>query len=214
MAERDRELRAELTRRQFLRTTAMAGAGGLMAGRAAVAHGVEMVTLPFANGERPLATFPQKRPLILITTRPPQLETPFAIFNEGLLTPNDAFFVRYHLAQVPTSIDPDKFTVAIKGKVNSPLTLSLADLKGKFDPIEIVAVNQCSGNGRGFSTPRVAGGQMGNGAMGNARWKGLRLKDVLNKAGIATGAKQVTFNGLDAPVMEKTPDFIKALEVD
>src|SRR5213075_2249681 len=113
---------------------------------------------PFENGERPLVKYPQKRPLIRLTSRPPQLETPFSIFNEGLLTPNDAFFVRYHLAGVPTSIDPEKFTVAIKGKVNTPLTLSLADLKTKFDGVEIVAVNQCSGNSRGFSTPRVGGG--------------------------------------------------------
>src|SRR2546429_4930288 len=133
MAEQDRAQRAVLTRRQFLRTSAIAGLGGLIAGRAPLAVGAEKVSLPFANGEQPMVTFPQKRPLILITTRPPQLETPFTLFNEGLLTPNDAFFVRYHLAQVPTSIDPDKFTVAIKGKVNSPLTFSLADLKGKFD---------------------------------------------------------------------------------
>jgi DMSO/TMAO reductase YedYZ molybdopterin-dependent catalytic subunit len=186
----------------------------LLAGRAASAAAAETVTLPFANGDRPLATYPQKRPLILITSRPPQLETPFPIFNEGLLTPNDAFFVRYHLSQIPTSIDPDKFTVAIKGKVNAPLTLSMADLKGKYDAAEIVAVNQCSGNGRGFSNPRVGGGQMGNGAMGNARWKGVRLKDLLAKAGVAAGAKQVAFNGLDTPPQEKTPDFVKALELD
>jgi DMSO/TMAO reductase YedYZ molybdopterin-dependent catalytic subunit len=186
----------------------------MLAGRAATALGAETVTLPFANGERPLATYPQKRPLILITSRPPQLETPFSVFNEGLLTPNDAFFVRYHLSQIPTSIDPEKFSLGIKGKVNTPLTLSIAELKGKYDAAEIVAVNQCSGNGRGFSNPRVGGGQMGNGAMGNARWKGVRLKDVLNKAGIAATAKQVTFNGLDTPPQEKTPDFVKALEVD
>src|SRR5580765_6843299 len=115
------------SRRQFL-TTSLMGLGGLIAGRSVLAVAAETVALPFPNGERLMATFPQKRPLILLTTRPPQLETPFAVFNEGLLTPNDAFFVRYHLAGVPTSIDPDKFTVAIKGKVNSPLTLSLADL--------------------------------------------------------------------------------------
>jgi hypothetical protein len=50
--------------------------------------------------------------------------------------------------------------------------------------------------------------------MGCAKWKGVRLKEVLAKAGVAAGAKQVTFNGLDMPVSEKTPDFIKALEVD
>src|SRR5229473_399155 len=99
-------------------------------------------------------------------------------------------------------------------RVNSPLKLSLSDLKKGFEPTEIVAVNQCSGNGRGFSNPRVAGGQMGNGAMGNARWRGVPLKTVLDKAGVQQGTKQVTFNGMDKPVMETTPDFVKALDVD
>src|SRR4051812_42896446 len=116
------------TRRRFLQATSLAGLGGFIVGRAGVGLAAETVALPFANGQRPMATFPQKRPLILLTSRPPELETRFSVFNEGLLTPNDAFFVRYHLAGVPTSIDPEKFTVTIKGKVNTPLTLSLADL--------------------------------------------------------------------------------------
>jgi sulfite dehydrogenase len=214
MPEESTDRRSAITRRQFLKATGFAAVGGTFAGPAIRALAAETVTMPFVNGQRSLAKFPQKRPLILVTTRPPQLETPFSIFNEGVITPNDAFFVRYHVAEVPTSIDPKAFKVEIKGKVNSPLTLSLADLKTKFDPVEIVAVNQCSGNSRGFSNPRVAGGQLGNGAMGNAKWKGVRLKDVLNKAGVAGGAKQVTFNGLDKAPLEKTPDFIKALEID
>ena len=88
-----------------------------------------------------------------MTARPPQLETPFAVFNEGVVTPNDAFFVRYHLADIPLRIDPEKFRIDIKGKVSSPLSLSLQDLKTSFEPIEIVAVNQCSGNSRGFFEP-------------------------------------------------------------
>jgi sulfite dehydrogenase len=214
MPEESTDRRSAFTRRRFLKAAGLATLGETLGRSAISAFADDTVTMPFANGQRSLAKFPQKRPLILVTTRPPQLETPFSVFNEGVITPNDAFFVRYHLAEVPTSIDPETFKVEIKGKVNSPMTLSLADLKTKFDPVEIVAVNQCSGNSRGFSTPRVAGGQLGNGAMGNARWKGARLKDVLNKAGVGAGAKQVTFNGLDKPPLEKTPDFIKALEVD
>jgi DMSO/TMAO reductase YedYZ molybdopterin-dependent catalytic subunit len=212
----DASSQAVFSRRRFLRATALAGVGGMLSGRFASARAADEKTIlmPFANGERRLAKFPQKRPLIVITSRPPQLETPFSVFNEGLLTPNDAFFVRYHLAQIPTEIDPEQFRLEIKGKVNSPLTLSLADLKSNFEPTELVAVNQCSGNGRGLGKPRVPGGQSGNGTMGNARWKGVRLKDVLAKAGVAAGAKQVTFNGLDSPVSDKTPDFVKALEVD
>src|SRR3954470_7624311 len=179
MPEESRVGRSEITRRQFLRAAGFVALGGTVAIPAISAFADEAVAMPFANGQRSLAQFPQKRPLILVTTRPPQLETPFSVFNEGLLTPNDAFFVRYHLAQVPTSIDPGAFRVEIKGTVNSPLTLSLADLKN-FDAVDLVAVNQCSGNSRGFSNPRVAGGQLGNGAMGNAKWKGARLKDVLN----------------------------------
>jgi DMSO/TMAO reductase YedYZ molybdopterin-dependent catalytic subunit len=203
-----------LSRRRFLRAAVLAGAAGFVPPVRAESAGDGNVTMPFANGDRRLVKFPQKRELLLVTMRPPQLETPFSVFNEGLLTPNDAFFVRYHLAQVPTSIDLNEFRLTIKGKVNSLLALSLDDLKAQFEPVELVAVNQCSGNGRAFSNPRVAGGQLGNGAMGCARWKGVRLKDVLNKAGVAGGARQVTFNGLDQPVSEKTPDFVKALEVD
>lgn len=173
----------------------------------------ETVTLPFENGERPLVKYPQKRMMIGLTERPPQLETPFSVFNESVITPNDAFFVRYHLADIPLNIDPDKFTLAIKGKVDKPLTLSLADIK-KMPSVELVAVNQCSGNSRGFFTPRVAGGQLGNGAMGNARWRGVPLKTVLDKAGVQSGAKQAMFSGLDGPVVDKTPDFAKALDID
>ena len=191
---------------------AVAGAGTLKAIAAD-----DMITLPFENGDRPLVKYPQKRPLIRLTARPPQLETPFSVFNEGLLTPNDAFFVRYHLALSPPLMDvlgPEKFRLQIKGKVNSPRVFSMAELKTQFEETEIVAVNQCSGNSRGFFQPRVPGGQLGNGAMGNARWKGVRLKDVLEKAGVPPNAKQVAFNGLDAPLIPQTPDFIKAIDME
>jgi DMSO/TMAO reductase YedYZ molybdopterin-dependent catalytic subunit len=200
-------------RRRFIRT--MAGTIALAATwRVAAA---ETVTLPFENGERPLVKYPQKRPLIRLTTRPPQLETPFSVFNESVLTPNDAFFVRYHLTNSPPVADvlkPEIFRLSVGGAVNQPLKFSVAELKQQFENIEVVAVNQCSGNSRGFSDPRVSGGQLGNGAMGNARWRGVRLRDVLNKAGIAAGAKQVAFDGLDKPAIPQTPDFVKALDVD
>lgn len=171
------------------------------------------VRLPFANGERTMATYPGKRPLIRLTARPPQLETPFSLFNEGPITPNDAFFVRYHLAGLPSEIDPETYRLKVAGLVKSPLSLSLAEIKA-MDAVELVAVNQCSGNSRGFFEPRVAGGQSANGAMGNARWRGVPLKAVLDRAGVRAGAVQVSFNGLDGPVDPATPDFVKALDID
>ena len=197
-------------RRRALRAL---GTGALLATPLSRALAADTYTLPIGNGERALAQYPQKRPLIVLTARPPQLETPFEVFEEGVVTPNDAFFVRYHLAGIPTNIDADSFRISVKGKVATPLMLSLADLR-KMDAIEYYAVNQCSGNSRGFFEPRVAGGQLANGAMGNAKWRGVPLKAVLEKAGIQQGARQVQFDGLDGPVLPTTPDFAKALDVD
>jgi sulfite dehydrogenase (cytochrome) subunit A len=209
-----------IDRRQLLRaiggSTVAVGAGSL-AGVALAANVEQTVTLPFANGKRPLVQYPQKRPLIRLTTRPPQLETPMSVFDEGVLTPNDAFFVRYHLAEAPPQslyLDPDAYKFEVKGKVDTLLTISLNDLKTQFEPVEIVAVNECSGNSRGFFEPRVAGGQAGNGLMGNARWKGVPLKAVLDKAGVQADAKQVSFDGYDGPATPATPDFAKALDID
>ncbi len=214
------------SRRAFLRqsaTLAAATAGAFGTGAILAPSNVlgaaadNLVTLPFDNGERPLVKYPQKRPLLRLTTRPPQLETPFEVFNESLLTPNDAFFVRYHLTNAPppaSLLQADQFKLKIAGAVNQPLTLTVAELQQRFTPVELAAVNQCSGNSRGFFQPRVPGGQLGNGAMGCARWRGVLLADVLKAAGLAAGAQQVTFNGLDNPLLPQTPDFVKALEVD
>jgi sulfite dehydrogenase len=212
-------------RRQFMRSAGALGLAGLAGGRAFAAVpkliGVPLqpnppvIELPFENGTRPLIQYPQKRPLIELTSRPPQLETPFSVFNEGVLTPNDAFFVRYHLAKIPLSIDPATFRLNVGGNVKTPLSLSIGELK-MMPQVELVAVNQCSGNSRGFFSPRIQGGQLANGAMGNARWTGVRLKDVLAKAGVAEDAVQVTFNGMDnaTKAYDETPDFVKTLNID
>src|SRR5690349_10554836 len=167
---------------------AMAGAGLGTFVRSALAQG-SAIELPIVNGGRRLVAFPEKRPLIVLTTRPPQLETPFEVFNDGLITPNDAFFVRYHNAAIPTSIDPDRHVIKVGGPAaGKPYELTLAMLRSEFKPVEVVAVNQCSGNSRALFAPRVTGGQLGNGAMGNARWLGVPLKDVLARAEPKEGA--------------------------
>lgn len=200
------------SRRSFLRGASF-GLAALSSFDGRGAYSAEGARLGFANGDRPLVRYPGKRALIEQTVRPPQLETPFSVYDEGVLTPNDAFFVRYHLAGVPLSIDPEAFRLELRGHVETPLSLSLEALKRDFEPIEIVAVNQCSGNSRGFVEPRVGGGQFGHGAMGNARWRGVALKTLLEKAGPKPGAQSVAFNGLDSPVAPETPDFVKALDL-
>src|ERR1700704_765717 len=172
-----------------------------------------MTRLPLPGGadERPMTTaFPQKGALILQRTRPPLLETPFEVFDQSVFTPNDRFFVRWHWALIPTEGNVDTFRLAVHGHVNRNLSLSLNDILA-LPQVELVAVNQCSGNSRGYFQPRVSGGQWSNGAMGNARWTGARLKDVLDRAGVKTGAVEVRFAGLDKAILPDAPDVMKSL---
>jgi DMSO/TMAO reductase YedYZ molybdopterin-dependent catalytic subunit len=200
------------SRRHFMCT---AGAATLtMAPLAAFADPIVKLPLPGGPDERPITTaFPQKGALILQRTRPPLLETPFEVFDRSVFTPNDRFYVRWHLALIPTTVDPNRFRIAVRGHVNRNLSLSLDDLMA-FPQVELVAINQCSGNSRGYFQPRVPGGEWSNGAMGNARWTGVRLKDVLDRAGVRAGAIQVRFNGLDQPIVPDSPDFMKSLDIE
>src|SRR6266404_6577730 len=204
-----------LSRRRFLAEVSGLGLTGLLGTSAWDAMAADLVEFPFVNGRRELVTnFPQKGAMILQRTRPPLLETPFEVFDQGVFTPNDRFYVRWHLADVPSVVDPATFRLNVRGHVTQPVSLTLDDLVRKFEPVELAAVNQCSGNSRGFFNPRVPGGQWANGAIGNARWLGVRLKDVLDHASVKAGALQVRFRGLDKGVIGQTPDFMKSLAVD
>ncbi len=204
-----------LHRRRLLGGLGVLGAAAFMMPTLARGTQSGTIELPFENGSRPLTSdLPQKSNVILQRTRPPLLETPFDVFDQGVFTPNDRFYVRWHLANIPNSIDPATYRVAVHGAVKRTLNLSLDDLMRRFPRYEIAAVNQCSGNSRGFFSPRVPGGQWGNGAMGNALWKGVRLKDVLDHAGVRANAVCVRFNGLDSGVIPQTPKFLKSVEID
>ncbi len=196
-----------LSRRALLWASASAAAGGLLSPRWPPAFAAEAD--PLLAG-RPIARFPEKTDLIVLTTRPPQLETPRAYFDRAI-TPNDAFFVRYHVFPIPTSVDLDQWRLQIKGEVDRPLALSMDDLRTKFPKVSVTAVNQCSGNSRGRFAPRVLGGQWADGAMGNAVWTGARLADLLKAAGARSSGVDVTFDGLDRPAFPQVPDFVKSL---
>jgi DMSO/TMAO reductase YedYZ molybdopterin-dependent catalytic subunit len=103
--------------------------------------------------------------------------------------------------------------VHVEGNVARSLTLSLADLK-QFDEVTVTAVVQCSGNGRAFFTPKVPGAQWEKGAVGNATWTGVRLADVLNRAGLGSAAKHVQMLGADRPVLPTVPLYIRSLPID
>jgi hypothetical protein len=120
-----------------LRRRLIVGGAGALAGavfaplsRVAFAQAAT-IELPFVNGKRNLAAYPERRPMIVLTSRPPQIETPFEVFNESLMTPNDAFAVPYHNAGIPTSIDGDQHVIGIGGNaVGKPFELPELSAEG------------------------------------------------------------------------------------
>src|ERR1700761_5104303 len=144
-----------MTRRRLL---GAAGTAALALTKPAWAETMIDLPLPGGPGARHITTaFPQKGPMILQRPRPPLLETPFEVFDKGVFTPNDRFFVRWHW-DAPTAVDVDTFRLNVRGEVDRPLSLTLKDVTA-LPQVELAAVNQCSGNSRGFFQPRVAGGE-------------------------------------------------------
>jgi sulfite dehydrogenase (cytochrome) subunit A len=161
-----------------------------------------------------LEALPGKEPLIRLSYRPPNYETPLSYFSSEF-TPNESFFVRYHLSGIPEEIDVAQWKLTIGGEgVGKPLELSVSELRSGFEPVEVAAVCQCSGNRRGFSEPHVTGVQWGLGAVGNALWRGARLKDLLKRVDLRSETIEIVFNGADTPVVDGTPDFIKSLPLE
>jgi DMSO/TMAO reductase YedYZ molybdopterin-dependent catalytic subunit len=202
-----------LDRREFLGATVAAGA---TLGHALPAWAQAGLDLPksLPEGLRAsavLETLPGKKPLIKLSYRPPNYETPLEYFRTAI-TPNDAFFVRYHLSVIP-EVNANTWKMSVGGEgANGQAEITLADLRA-MPAVEVVAVNQCSGNRRGLFEPHVPGVEWGYGAMGCARWKGVRLKDVLDKVKLKKEAIEIVFDGADSAPIDKTPDFIKSIPV-
>ena len=155
-------------------------------------------------------TLPGKQPLIKRSFRPPNYESPVEFFD-NVITPNNRFFVRWHHANIPR-IDAGSWRLSVGGDAaERGFELGMDELKRDFEPVELVAVCQCAGNRRGFSAPHVPGVEWGSGAMGNARWKGARLKDILARAGMKKDAVEIAFNGSDRALIERAPAFVKSL---
>ncbi len=208
---------AAVNRRQWLRATAALGLGSVLP------SGCARQSPPTADPRAvELLRFPGKVPLWALNDRPPNLETPWRYFRHDL-TPNDAFFVRWHLQFIPTTVDLRTWRLKVGGHVERELALSLDDLR-RMPASSVVAVNQCAGNSRSLAEPHVLGAQWGNGAMGNARWTGVPLRELLDRAGVKAGAVDVAFAGLDRSGYRTEPgpdqpdyavaDFVKSLTIE
>ena len=154
-----------------------------------------------------------KRDMLVRSVRPEDLEMPLSGFTE-YITPIERFFVRTHV-YVP-AVNLSEWRLKVEGEVSTPLTLTMEDFKA-LPSVELVCVLECAGNGRGLYQPQVPGLQWTNGGVGNGRWRGVRLAELLKKAGIKESAKEILFNGADQPIgrmqdFERTITVKKALD--
>jgi len=196
-----------MKRRTFLKG-ALAGAGVTALGPEAFA-----ARQPIDNRQLSTVPFPQKRPMITYSDRPPLLESPRYVFAQPV-TPNDLFFVRWHMPDIPTHIDLGTFRIKVNGLVENELSISVDDLKNDYETVELYAVLQCGGNSRSAFQPTPGGIQWGSGAMGCARWKGVRLRDILDRAGLKKDAQWVGFNGSETAAYYETPNFVRELNLE
>ena len=177
------------SRRDLLGLAARAGAAGL------AAQHLSWTSL-LAQTTR-VGIAPGKEKLVVRSLRPPDYETPVALLDSWL-TPIEHFYVRSHLP-VPPGLDGTTWTLQIDGDVNTLSTLGLDDLR-KMPATSVTAVLECAGNGRAFFDPPVAGIQWAKGAVGNARWTGVRMADVLKRAGVKSTGRFVIMNAADRPL--------------
>lgn len=151
-----------------------------------------------------------KEKLIIRSDTPADFETPAALLDTAWLTPNDLHYVRSHL---PTPrIDANTWKLRIDGEVERALSLTMDDLR-RFAQSSQTVTLECSGNGRVFHDPPVPGLQWEKGAVGTARWTGVRLSDVLRQAGVKPTGRHLVNDGADA-AFASVPDFVRSIPID
>ncbi|HZF75850.1 MAG TPA: molybdopterin-dependent oxidoreductase, partial [Acetobacteraceae bacterium] len=150
--------------------------------------GLVPAALAQAPADQPTLRMEGKAPLIVQGERPLVAETPEHLLDDAV-TPADKFFIRNN-GQVPEPVtgDPRAWKIRIDGEVNTPLELTVGELEARFPVVTRQLQMECGGNGRMHFQPQARGNQWGNGAISNAEWTGVRLRDVLQAAGLKPGA--------------------------
>ena len=175
----------------------------------------QMFAMAAAIAAAPKSFAGPKKDMIVRSARPEDLEMPLSGFND-FITPIEHFFVRSH--HYTPKVELQDWRLSVGGEVATPLNLTMDELK-KLPRVELVSVLECAGNGRGLYEPSVPGLQWEFGSVGNGKWAGVRLADVLKKAGIKASGKEILFDGADVPVgtmpeFKRTVHLAKAMHAD
>jgi DMSO/TMAO reductase YedYZ molybdopterin-dependent catalytic subunit len=154
-----------------------------------------------------------KAPLIMQGERPLTAETPEHLLDDPI-TPADKFFIRNNGATPDPVADPRAWKIRIDGEVNTPLELSIAELEQRFEVVTRQLQMECGGNGRAAFSPQASGNQWGNGAISNAEWTGVRLRDVLRAAGVKDSAKFTGQHGADTHLSAQGPAISRGMRIE
>ncbi|HEX6980839.1 MAG TPA: sulfite oxidase [Alphaproteobacteria bacterium] len=189
------------SRRGFLQGAGLAAMGAALGANIPFARNMPGGLIPAAFAQ-PAQQGPKilkmdgKADLVILGERPLVAETPEHLLDDET-TPIEKFFIRNN-GQIPDPVaDPEAWKITIDGEVNTPIEITLGDLKRRFQPVTYRMQLECGGNGRSFFTPEARGNQWTNGGMGCAEWTGVRIRDVLNAAGLKSSAVYTAHFGAD-----------------
>lgn len=171
------------------------------------------VPAAMAQGAPQFLQMEGKARLILQGERPLNAETPEHMLD-GDVTPADKFFIRNNGSVPDPAANPAGWTIKVEGEVNTPLEIAVGDLERRFELVTRRLQMECGGNGRAGFTPQAAGNQWGNGAISNAEWTGVRLRDVLRAAGIKDSAKFTGHHGADSHLSAQGPAISRGMRVE
>ncbi len=186
-------------RRGFLKNAGLATMITMVGGAIPFHRNMPSGLIPAAFADE--AVLVGKDGLTLLNDRPVNAETPPALLDDPI-TPTNRHFIRNN-GIPPTEVNPETWELTIDGLVETPLTLSIADLKKQFEVVTRALTIECGGNGRAFFDPPAKGNQWTYGAVACSEWTGVRLKDVLEKAGVQKSVVYTAHYGADAHLSGK-----------
>ncbi|MEL6127697.1 MAG: sulfite oxidase [Pseudomonadota bacterium] len=180
-------------RRGFLRRTGLATMAAMVGTSIPFHRNMPIGFVPAAMAQENVLI--GKDGLTLLNDRPVNAETPPELLDDAI-TPTSRHFIRNN-GIPPEDVDPATWTLTIDGFVDTQLELTIADMREQFEVVTMALTLECGGNGRGFFSPPAKGNQWTYGAVACSEWTGVRLKDVLQKAGVQSNVVYTAHYGAD-----------------
>ena len=181
-------------RRGFLKGAGLTTMSALLGATIPFSANMPSGFIPVALADTPFRV-DDKNGLTILNDRPVNAETPAHLLDDAV-TPTARHFIRNN-GIPPENMDPATWSLTIDGEVEKPLKLSIADLKSRFKTETLQLTIECGGNGRASFEPKAKGNQWTVGAVASSHWTGVRLKDVLEAAGVKKSAVYTAHYGAD-----------------